>query len=223
MDRDIDSINLETRVKKYKQYRRKIKNDYYNFLKKNSKNDEIKKIEKSVSKINKNLIINDFNSKLFLDFSSNWTNDDGYVVQIKNYLDTAKVNKFNELLSKVDSIKNDIDMEPSFDMKGNLSLVWYKQDPKYYELERIREWIQFMIKEKDQIMKNVKEKIFSFKDAFYRTGDPETMSAIMPSDVMFTKIAGSDKNKKMFLVFVWSFFSFVFLAILFLVIFLVVK
>lgn len=223
MDKEIEINIAETRVKRYKQYRRKIKSDYYNFVKKNSKNDEIKKIEKSIGKINKDLIINDFSSRLFLDFSSNWTNDDGYVVQIKNYLDIVKVNKFNELLSKVDSIKNDIDMEPSFDMKGNLSLVWYKQDPKYFELERIREWLQFMIKEKEQIISNVKEKIFSFKDAFYRTSDPETIASIMPSNIKFTKIAGSDKNKKMFSIFLWSFFGFAFLSILFLVLFLVIK
>ncbi|MDE5952895.1 MAG: hypothetical protein K2G48_02130, partial [Malacoplasma sp.] len=160
-----ENTNFETRVKKYKQYRRKIKNDYSNFIRRSSKSDEVKKIEKSISKINKDLLINDFSSKLFVDFTSNWTNDDGYVVSVKNYLDTAKNNKFNELLSKADSVRNEIDMEPSFDQQGNLSLSWYKQDPKYIELEKIKNWIQLMTQEKDQIVNNVKDKIFSFKDA----------------------------------------------------------
>ena len=113
-------------------------------------------------------------------------------------------------------------MEPSFDNKGNLSLGWYKQDPKYLELEKIREWIQFMIKEKDQIVSNVKEKLFSFKDGFYRSNDPETISSIMPTESHFTKIAGSDKNKRMIYVFVWCFFGFVAIAVIFLVLFLTV-
>ncbi|MDE5841650.1 MAG: hypothetical protein K2H11_01590, partial [Malacoplasma sp.] len=209
-----ENTNFETRVKKYKQYRRKIKNDYSNFIRRSSKSDEVKKIEKSISKINKDLLINDFSSKLFVDFTSNWTNDDGYVVSVKNYLDTAKNNKFNELLSKADSVRNEIDMEPSFDQQGNLSLSWYKQDPKYIELEKIKNWIQLMTQEKDQIINNVKDKIFSFKDAFYRTSDRETISSILPIEQSFSKIEKNDKNRKILFIFLWSFFAVIAIAIL---------
>ncbi|MDE5767133.1 MAG: hypothetical protein K2H56_01145 [Malacoplasma sp.] len=217
-----ENTNFETRVKKYKQYRRKIKNDYSNFIRRSSKSDEVKKIEKSISKINKDLLINDFSSKLFVDFTSNWTNDDGYVVSVKNYLDTAKNNKFNELLSKADSVRNEIDMEPSFDQQGNLSLSWYKQDPKYIELEKIKNWIQLMTQEKDQIINNVKDKIFSFKDAFYRTSDRETISSILPIEQSFSKIEKNDKNRKILFIFLWSFFATITIAILFIVLFIFV-
>ncbi len=217
-----ENNNFETRVKKYKQYRRKIKNDYSNFIRRSSKSDELKKIEKSISKINKNLLINDFSSKLFVDFTSNWTNDDGYVVSVKNYLDTAKNNKFNELLSKADSVRNEIDMEPSFDQQGNLSLSWYKQDPKYIELEKIKNWIQLMVDEKDQIINNVKDKIFSFKDAFYRTNDRETISSILPIDQSFSKIQKNDKNRKLFYIFLWSFFATIAIAIFFIILFIAI-
>ncbi|MDE6894023.1 MAG: hypothetical protein K2J02_01435 [Malacoplasma sp.] len=217
-----ENTNFETRVKKYKQYRRKIKNDYSNFIRRSSKSDEVKKIEKSISKINKDLLINDFSSKLFVDFTSNWTNDDGYVVSVKNYLDTAKNNKFNELLSKADSVRNEIDMEPSFDQQGNLSLSWYKQDPKYIELEKIKNWIQLMTQEKDQIVNNVKDKIFSFKDAFYRTSDRETISSILPIEQSFSKIEKNDKNRKILFIFLWSFFATIAFAILFIILFIFV-
>ncbi|MDE5775023.1 MAG: hypothetical protein K2H51_01670, partial [Malacoplasma sp.] len=193
-----------------------------NFIRRSSKSDEVKKIEKSISKINKDLLINDFSSKLFVDFTSNWTNDDGYVVSVKNYLDTAKNNKFNELLSKADSVRNEIDMEPSFDQQGNLSLSWYKQDPKYIELEKIKNWIQLMTQEKDQIINNVKDKIFSFKDAFYRTSDRETISSILPIEQSFSKIEKNDKNRKILFIFLWSFFATITIAILFIVLFIFV-
>lgn len=223
IDKSYDNGIYETRVKKYKQYRRKIKNDYSIFLRKTSKNDETKKIVKSISKIDKNLIIKEFDSKLFIDFSSNWTNDDGYVVSIKNYLETAKTNHFRELLSKADSVKNNFDMEPSFDTDGNLSLMWYKKDPKYYELEKIREWIQFMIKEKEQILSNVKDKFFCFKDAFYRTSNPETVVSILPIKSEFKKIEKNVKNKKMINIFLWMFFSTIGLATFFILLFLVIR
>lgn len=222
-DKNYENGVYETRVKRYKQYRRKIKNDYSIFLRKTSKNDDTKKIIKSISKIDKNLVIKEFDSKLFIDFSSNWTNDDGYVVSIKNYLETAKTNHFRELLSKADSVKNNIDMEPSFDTDGNLSLMWYKKDPKYYELEKIKEWIQFMVREKEQILGNVKDKFFSFKDAFYRTSDPETVVSILPIKSEFKKVERNEKNKKLVNMSLWIFFSAISLAILFILLFLVIK
>ncbi|MCF0217821.1 MAG: hypothetical protein HUJ42_02125 [Malacoplasma sp.] len=216
------NANIETRVKKYKQYRNKIKSDYSNFVKKSAKNDVIKKIEKKLAKIDEKLLIKDFESHLFIDFSNNFTNDGGHVISIKNYLDNSKNNNFSELLAKANSVKNEIDNEPSFDTKGNLSLIWYKQDSKFSELEKIHDWINLMVSEREKIVSNIKENIFLFKDALYKTSNRETVSSILPVVSSFSKVKVNYKNKRIYNFLLYGFFILISLAFLFIILFLII-
>ena len=54
-----------------------------------------------------------------------------------------------------------------------------------------------MVREKEQILGNVKDQFFSFKDAFYRTSDPETVVSILPIKSEFKKVERNEKNKKL--------------------------
>lgn len=219
---EIQLVLLETRVKKYKKYRRAIKNDYSSYLRKNSKNDEIKEVEKAIVKVDKNLLMKKKNDDIFyVDFTNAWTDGDRTIVAAKNYLENMRNCNFSELLSKASSIKNDVDFEPRFDSYGNISSVWLDDDPKYSDLVELKNWISTMIENKETIINNTRERIRFFKDAFYKSTNPTIVQQILPTDKQETTFKVNKKNKKIFLIFSICFFVAIFSALIFLIIFFV--
>lgn len=220
MNNELHIVN--TRVKKYKKYRRIIKNDYSSYVKKNSRNDDIKDIEKIISKIDKNLLINDKNKEIFhSSFETTWRDIDKTIVPIKNYLENIRNCNFTELLNKANSIKNEDDLEPHFDTQGNMSSIWLDDDTKYSDLLELKVWIEKMIENKTLIINNTKETIFSFKDAFYKSVDSSTIHNILPSKTQEVKFKINKKNKVIYWIIAASFFVCILIAFIFLILFFV--
>lgn len=212
-----------TRVKKYKKYRRLIKNDYSAYLKKNSRNDDLKDVEKLVSKIDKNLLINNKNNReiFYSSFETSWRDIDKTIVPVKSYLENIRNCNFGELLNKASSIKNEDDIEPHFDVRGNMSSFWLDDDTKYSDLLELKAWIETMVENKNLIINNTKEKIFSFKDAFYKSTNSSTIQKILPLESEDVRFKINKKNKKIFVIFGVCFFITIIIAFIFLILFFV--
>ncbi len=210
-------IISETRVKKYKKYRRNIKSDFLTYEKKNSKNDEIKEIEKMISKIDKNLIMHNKSDDIFyVDFTNIWTEADRTIIPAKQFLENIRNCNFTDLLNKASMVKNDVNFEPHFDLYGNMSSVWLDDDSKYSDLVELKNWITTMIDNKEVIINNTKENIFTFKDAFYKAIDPENVKQILPIKTIQPTYKANKINKKLLWFFIVFFFVFASLGIIFL-------
>lgn len=211
-----------TRVKKYKKYRRSISNDFTTYSKKNRKNDDIKQLEKMISKVDKNLLMNNKNNDVFFDdFKNTWTHGDVTIVPAKNYLENIRNCNFTELLNKASSVKNDVEFEPHFDSNGNISNFWLDDDSKYSTLVELNEWIRSMMENKEIIINNAKDKIFIFKDAFYKSTNSETINGILPKKISFKPTKVNKKNKKIYYLLFILFFVFILFSSIFLILFFV--
>lgn len=213
-------IITTTRVKKYKKYRKSIKSDYNTYIKKESKSDDLYEIERNIAKIDKTLLLNKVNEDIFyVNFTNTWTDGDRTIVPAKNYLENIRNCNFTELLNRASVVKNDIEQEPHFDKFGNLSSVWLEDDSKYSDLLELKKWINSMIDNKSLIINNAKERIFLFKDAYYKSINSSTIQQILPTQAETVSFKVNKKNKKMFFIFLFSFFTCSILAIIFLILF----
>lgn len=218
----MDKLILETRVKKYKQYRLKIKKEYSAFIKSVNNKDEVKSVEKQIKRIEPSLLISHDKSKIFVDFSSSWTNDDGYINEAKTLLMSLKKTKFIELLNQTENLQDYFETEPSFDEGGVPSLNWLSDDPKYPELIEIREWLTMVSDNSERIKKSLSEKIFNFKDTLYELSDQDNISKLLPSKIEKIQVKVNKKNKKIYY-FLFTLLSLtILLAIIFLILYLVI-
>lgn len=215
---------FETRVKKYKKYRFLIKNNYSKYHKKKQKNDELKKIEKYISKIDKNLLLKKEDFDIFyVNFSNNTKNTDNTITFAKDHLEKIKNCNFSYLLEKL----NSININNHFDTKAysyyDFSSIWLNGDSKYNDFKRLKEWIVLSQSKKDEIIKNASKKIFLFKDAFYKSIDKKTTKQLLADDKQEVNAKKTTKNKKIYITLYVCFFLFLSLTFIFLIIFLVLK
>lgn len=190
----------ETRVKKYKSYRIKLKKEHAQ-LSKNDDIDKLKIIEKKIKKINPKLVI-DSNSlnNIFLGIVVNETSDHGYLDEAKTSLKKLESKKLKDLLDQQNASADKFQKDPTFDKKGNLSIDWLKNDSKFNELKDLQEWNNFMIDNNENIKKLLKEKIFNYKNSIYATSNDKTIKEILPKNVIEKKVYKNGKIKKLFFI-----------------------
>lgn len=190
----------ETRVKKYKSYRIKLKKEHAQ-LSKNDDIDKLKIIEKKIKKINPKLVI-DSNSlnNIFLGIVVNETSDHGYLDEAKTSLKKLESKKLKDLLDQQNAAADKFQKDPTFDKKGNLSIDWLKNDSKFNELKDLQEWNNFMIDNNENIKKLLKEKIFNYKNSIYATSNEKTIKEILPKNVIEKKVYKNGKIKKLFFI-----------------------
>lgn len=211
-----------TRVKKYKKYRKAIKSDFELTQKKNAKNDEIKEVEKHIAKIDKTLLLNKkIDDFFYVDFANSWIDSDKVMLPAKNYLENIRNCNFTELYNRASSVKRDDSFETCFDTTGNISTIWLNDDEKYSQLLELKSWIKKMVEQKQVIIDNTKEKIFSFKDAYYKATNPTTVKNILPKKSEHVSQKINIKNKHKFYFALFSFFICITTAIILLVLFFV--
>lgn len=212
---------LETRVKRYKQYRLKIKKEYSTFIKNANNKDEVRSIEKQLKKIEPSLLIKR-NNKVFVDFNSNWTNDDGYINEAKTLLMSLKKNKFSELLNQTESLEDHFETDPTFDEGGYPSLIWLSEDPKYPDLLEIKEWLNMVSNNSERIRKSLDEKIYKFKDTLYELNEPSNVQKLLPNKIETIRVKVNRKNKKIYIGLLGALSCSLLLTIFFLIMYLVV-
>lgn len=220
---DFNKLEIkETRVKKYKKYRRDISSDHHSLEKKNAKKDDTRIVEKTISKIDKNLLVDNKPDDIFyFDFTNASYESERTVNFSKRYLETIKNLNFSDLLNKVASVKNVVDNEPEFDIQGNITTFWFHDDAEYKEIQDLKSWIKTMVSNKDKIINNTAEAIMDFKDAYYKSTDASTIQKIKPTKPEKITTEVNKKNKKLFYAIVFVFFISIILAIIFLIMFFV--
>lgn len=207
----------ETRVKKYKSYRIKLKKEHAQF----SKNDDIDKlrvIEKKIKKINPKLVI-DSNSlnNIFLGIVVNETSDHGYLDEARMSLKKLESKKLKDLLDKQIVASDKFQEDPTFDKKGNLSIEWLKNDSKFNELKDLQEWNNLMIENNGKIQNILKDKIFTYKNSIYTSSNDKTIKEIMPKNVIERKVYKNRKIKKIFFIIFGIFSINILLIIIFMI------
>lgn len=196
----------ETRVKKYKSYRIKLKKEHAQ-LSKNDDIDKLKIIEKKIKKINPKLVI-DSNSlnNIFLGIVVNETSDHGYLDEARTSLKKIKCKKLKELLDQQNGANDKFQKDPTFDKKGNLSIDWLKNDSRFNELKNLQEWNNFMIQHNSDIKNILKEKIFNYKNSIYTSNNDKTIKDVLPKNITEKKVFKNSKIKKIFY-FIFGIFS----------------
>lgn len=188
----------ETRVKKYKSYRIKLKKEHAQ-LSKNDDIDKLKIIEKKIKKINPKLVIdNNSLNKIFLGIVVNETSDHGYLDEARMSLKKLESKKLKDLLDQQSVSSDKFQKDPTFDKKGNLSIDWLKNDSKFNELKDLQEWNNFMIDHNDDIKKILKEKIYNYKNSIYTSSNEKTIREILPKNIIEKKVYKNRKIKKIF-------------------------
>lgn len=194
---DIGLLLKETRVKKYKSYRIKIKKEFNTFEKNNFDKDTIKTFEKSIKKINPNLVIKQHSPKqLFLDVIATETNDHGYLDEAKTALTKIESRKLNDIIYQSSIYEDKFQKDPTFDKQGNLSLEWLKNDSKFNELKYLQQWNLLMANNNTTIENILKEKIYNFKNSISKSQTQSIVDQILPSDIHKEKIYKNTRFKK---------------------------
>lgn len=208
----------ETRVKKYKSYRIKIKKEYDVLSKKIDNDDFIKKIERKISKVFPSLLIDSKDFSPFNFVALSVVDEYAYITELILLVNQIKDNKYSNLLMKIKEKEINLDSNPSFDREGNVTNVWLKNDLKHKELLEIRTWIISISKQIEKIETDLKKKLFSFKDVLYKTQDKKFSQKLLAFKIESIHI----KKEKKYLVLLNCLNVFVFFGFLTSIIFLIV-
>lgn len=210
---------LETRVRRYKTYRVKIKKEYTLLEKKRIDNDEIKVIEKKIAKINPNLLIT---KKLFFPFEVDNISNQGeydYINELLILITQIDDAKYSNLIFDSSLVEYDLENIPTFDEKGEITNVWLNDDEQYKELVEIQSWIFLMENNFSNIENEIKKKLFIFKDVLYKTKSQEIVHRLLKPNVSSLKVKINKKCLLMFAFLQYSLFIIGILVLVFIIIF----
>lgn len=212
---------LETRVKRYKTYRIKIKKESSLLEKKRIDNDEIKIIEKKIIKIDPNLIIK---KKLFFPFEADNIGNQGeyeYINELLILITQIDDVKYSNLISDSSLVEYDLENVPTFDEKGKITNVWLNDDIQYKELTEIQSWISLMENNFPNIENEIKKKLFIFKDVLYKTKSKEIVDDLLKPHVSILKVKINKKPLLIFAFLQYCLFIIGLLVLIFIIIFFV--
>lgn len=212
---------LETRVKRYKTYRIKIKKESSLLEKKRIDNDEIKIIEKKIIKIDPNLIIK---KKLFFPFEVDNIGNQGeyeYINELLILITQIDDVKYSNLISDSSLVEYDLENVPTFDEKGKITNVWLNDDIQYKELTEIQSWISLMENNFPNIENEIKKKLFIFKDVLYKTKSKEIVDDLLKPHVSILKVKINKKPLLIFAFLQYCLFIIGLLVLIFIIIFFV--
>lgn len=212
---------LETRVKRYKTYRIKIKKESTLLEKKRADNDEMKVIEKKIRKINPNLIIK---KKLFFPFELDNISNQGeydYINELLILITQIEDSKYSNLISDSSLVEYELENIPTFDEKGEITNVWLNDDTPYKELIEIQSWISLMENNFSNIENETKKKLFIFKDVLYKMKSKEIVDLLLKPNITTLKVKINKKYLLLFAFLQYCLFVIGLLVLIFLIIFLV--
>lgn len=219
---DVELALKETRVKKYKSYRVKLKKEYNDLKKGNIERDTLDSFEKSIRKINPKLIINQNDPKqMFMDIVVNETSDYGYIDKAKTTLNKIESRKLQDIILRSSSYGEKFQDDPTFDKEGNISLDWLKNDSNFTTLKQLQQWNNFMIENSRNIENILKEKSYIFKTSISKSQTESVVQSILPKDVKNETIFKNDKIKKLFYILFSCFAIVILLIFIFLILLLV--
>ncbi len=219
---DVEATLKETRVKKYKSYRVRIKKDYNELEKGNAEKDYLNSFEKSIKKINPKLIINQNDPKqMFMDIVVNETSAHGYLDKAKTTLNKIESKKLQDIIFQSSNYEDKFQSDPTFDKEGNLSLDWFKNDSNFTTLKRLQQWNNFMINNKHNIENILKEKSYVFKTSISKSQTESIVNSILPKSIEKKAVYKNVKLKKIFYILFFCFSLIILLIFIFLILLLV--
>ncbi|MEF9985159.1 MAG: hypothetical protein RSA40_01265 [Malacoplasma sp.] len=210
----MESTLIETRIKRYKLYRVKIKKESNLLEKKRIENDEIKAIEKKLSKIDSSLLIK---KNLFSPFEVDNISNQGeyeYINELLILITQLDDEKYSKLIHDSMLVEYNLENEPTFDEKGKITNVWLHDDLYYKELLEIKHWVSLMVNNFPNIENEIKRKLFVFKDVLYKTKSKEVVENLLRPNVNLLKVK---RNKNSLLIFAFLQYCLFVIALLILV------
>lgn len=204
----------QTRVKKFKNYRKKIQNEYLIA----GKNDELKQISKLVAKYDPLLVLNEHKFLYFNPYQHPFLAWNDHFVLIKQYLKHLKSYDFAGLYTQITSLNahNNITALHPLYSEG---LVWLQEDANYHFLIQNKNWFNLMLAKEGEIMQKIKDHLFVFEQAVAKTKNTKFCQSVLLPKNQPLKMRKNNLNKKLFWGLIGTFFVCLLLAFCFLFLF----
>ncbi|MGL4647400.1 MAG: hypothetical protein ACRCVI_01605 [Mycoplasmoidaceae bacterium] len=207
---------METRVKKYKSYRKQINKESTILWKKSKSSKELRKLENKLSNINKSLIEVEEVDLFSVDivYDDEWQN---YLKPLKEIISFYDLHEISKILSLSQEPTKEISIANKEDY-GKLINSFIESDINYNELMKIREKIQIKNRNQENYKRDIKDLNNHIDEMLVECKKIRSEESFIPDIRNYNnKNPNSKKIKIIFIVSSFLFISLVLLAILFII------